>query len=373
MPLPARRQGNDLKVLGADVPFSFFPMRQRGRRWGLHSMLYASDPWAVIEGAIYDAKLASVELASALSFVRQSGEYFRAAERAGAFEVRPLLYYYSFLNLGKAISIARGRPNLVGKVIHGVGPVDAMGHTPNAAQLRFRRSTAGNPSALDELHWALENHPLTAGTVNVADLLAQSVVGHRMWVAGTGKKERFFAIEDIGWRHDDASHEIWLEVWMKKSSLKNRGRGVTETLKQSGLDPDFRTISHADASTHLLHVFEQSARTGYTSRPSDVVMDSVRGVRDEMWQTVTASPPYRKFYLYLSEPPERRLPQWMSVYSILFWLGSLTRYQPVELLDALRGPLGPFFHEFIETQPSQLLYLLTSELGRQDVSKPGIV
>jgi len=93
MPLPARRQGNDLKVLGADVPFSFFPMRQRGRRWGLHSMLYASDPWAVIEGAIYDAKLASVELASALSFVRQSGEYFRAAERAGAFEVRPLLYY----------------------------------------------------------------------------------------------------------------------------------------------------------------------------------------------------------------------------------------------------------------------------------------
>ena len=63
----------------------------------------------------------------------------------------------------------------------------------------------------------------------------------------------------------------------------------------------------------------------------------------------------------------------MTVYSLLFWLGSLTRYQPVELLDALAGPYGPFFEEFIETQPAQLLYFFASEARAQDVSKPALV
>ena len=69
--------------------------------------------------------------AAAVSFVRQAREYFTAADRSNTIETRPLLYYYSFLNLyyysflnlGKAVAIARGQPGLVGKVQHGVAAI----------------------------------------------------------------------------------------------------------------------------------------------------------------------------------------------------------------------------------------------------------
>jgi hypothetical protein len=375
--LPPSRSLSKLELLGGELPFSFFPMYHTGPRWGLHSMLYAADPWAVIDGVMNEAAMTLDEQTSAKSFVRQSREYFRAADQAGAFETKPLLYYYSFLNLGKAISIARGRANMIGKVTHGVGAVSTFAHTPAAAVLDFKRSGrtkpgVPEPSAFDELYWALEGVTIPAGQVPVRDLLAQSLIGHRMWVAATKRKERFFALDAIDWYSDPGLHEIWLTLSVKRSSLKSRRRGVTETLRESGLEPGFRAVVGASGLTPV-HVFEQVSGTSYSHQPSDVVMSSVEGVRPHLWQTVTAAPPYRKFYLYLSNPGERRFPQWASVYATFFWLGSLTRYQPVELFNALNGPLGPFFQEFIATQPSQLLYLLTSEVKKQDVSKPAVV
>lgn len=355
-------------------------MVRTSRRWGLNSMLYAAEPWAVISGAVRDAAIArslpDIEARSALSFVRQAKEYFNAAERAGALETRPLLYYYSFLNLGKALSIARGRSGMVGKVKHGVAAVHSSGYSPTSAEIAVDRSGAGDPSAIDELHWALEGSAATAGQIKIADLMPQSVVGHRMWRAATGsvRKERFFALEQIHWLEDAAAHEIWLKLYVRRDTLRSHGRGVTETLREARIDSTFRAVSDSYAAAQYLHAFEQIAATPYaTGRASDIVMDSVATVRHDIWQTIAATSPFRRFYLYLSPLTEVRVPQWMSTYGLLFWLGSLTRYQPVELLDALAGPYGPFFEEFIETQPAQLLYFFASEARAQDVSKPALV
>ncbi len=343
-------------------------------------MLYAAEPWAVISGAVRDAaitrSLPDNEAKSALSFVRQAKEYFIAAERAGALETRPLLYYYSFLNLGKALSIARGRTGMVGKVKHGVAAVHTSGYSPTSAEIAVQRSGPGDLSAIDELHWALEGSTAPAGQIKIADLMPQSVVGHRMWRAATGsmRKERFFALEQIQWLEDPVAREIWLKLYLRRDTLRSHGRGVTETLREARIDTTFRAVSDAYAAANDLHAFEQITATPYaTGRASDVVMESVGTIRRDIWQTITATSPFRRFYLCLSPLTEVRVPQWMSVYGLLFWLGSLTRYQPVELLDALAGPYGPFFEEFIETQPAQLLYFFASEARAQDVSKPALV
>ena len=102
-------------------------------------------------------------------------------------------------------------------------------------------------------------------------------------------------------------------------------------------------------------------------------MDVVGATRSHLWQTVTSSPPYRRYYLYLSQANESRLPQIVAAYLLLFWLGSLTRYRPVELLVALNGSLGGFFREFLATQPQQLLYMLASEFRQQEVSRAAVV
>lgn len=341
-------------------------------------MIYAADPWAVIAGSVAQQVQTQPERDTAASFVRQAREYFTAAGRASTIETRPLLYYYSFLNLGKAISIAHGRPGLVGKVAHGIAAVNASGHSPSNAEVAITRSAAnGNrPSAVDELHRALEDGPVSVGNYPVRDIIAQSVVAHRMWreAFANPRIERFMTIDQVRLFDDPDTKRIWSRIYVRRDVLKTRKRGVSETLRESSLDAEFRAVADGAPQTNGgFHVFEQVSPTVYSHRSSDVVMEVIDLLRKKVWQTILATKPYRGYYLYLSPPGELRMPQWLSIYSILFWLGSLTRYQPVELLDVLDGSYGPFFREFIETQPSQLLYILASELKKQDVTKASIV
>jgi hypothetical protein len=126
MRLPLARAGELLQIRKQELEFSFHPMVRSVRRWGVHSMLYAADPWAVIEGSTNAAISNLNERVAAISFVRQARDYFSSAERASSIETRPLLYYYSFLNLAKAIAMLHGRRGLVGKVAHGIAHVGGV-------------------------------------------------------------------------------------------------------------------------------------------------------------------------------------------------------------------------------------------------------
>ena len=381
MTLPLARIGQPLQVRDREVEFSLYPMARTNRRWGIHSTLYAADPWAVIAGSVNDAIPTPSDRSAAASFIRQAREYFSAAERATSVETRPLLYYYSFLNLAKAISMGRGRSGLVGKVSHGIAHVGGpgTGHTPATARLQIGASDptpGGTKSAIDELHWALEGTNVPTGHYSVSEIIPQSVIGHRMWREAftQPRMERFIPIETVKFLHDDAATHIWLNVYLNRSTLRARGRGITEVLRESRLDGTFAAATIPDpGGSSKYHLLQQRVPTTYTGRAADVVVEAVSGVKPNVWQTVTAVPPYRRFYLYLSPETERRMPQWLSIYATLFWLGSLTRYQPVELFQALDGPYGPFFREFLETQPKQLLYILASDAKRQNVTKAAVV
>lgn len=378
MKLTMARAGDPLKVKDRELEFSFYPMTRTNRRWGVHSTLYAADPWAVIAGSVNESLRAANEKAAA-SFVRQAREYFTAAERASSIETRPLLYYYSFLNLAKAIAMAKGRTGMVGKVRHGIANIGGSGHTPTTAKLQIGSSDKkphGTKSAIDELHWALEGCAVATGDYSVSEIIAQSVVAHRMWREAfpQPRVERFIPVHTIQFMHDSSANHIWLDVFLERAALRARNHGLTKTLRESGLDSNFHGVKSLDPEIDAaFHVLEQRTPMTYSGRPSDVVVDAVNGIKPLLWQTITATPPYRRYYMYLSPALERRMPQWLSIYSALFWLGSLTRYQPVELFDALDGEYGPFFREFLETQPKQLLYTLASDAKCQDVARAGLV
>jgi len=374
MKLSEARAGVPLEVRNRELEFSYYPMRRTNRRWGLHSMLYAAEPWGVISGSVTAGARTAQDAAAAKSFVRQAHEYFQAAGRASTIETRPLLYYYCFLNLAKAVAIGRGRPNLVGKLTHGIADVGGTPHTVAAARVQLQRSGPRVPTVVDELHHALEGRSVASGEYPIRDVLAQSVVAHRMWREATHplRRERFMPIDRIRFFTSDDARAVWTRVEIRREALESRGRTLLKTVASAGLSSDFRAVRDAAAPTSV-HVIEEQLPHSYTGRSADVVMDAIATLRPNLWQTVTSAPPYRRFYLYMSEAGEARLPQWLSVYAVFFWLGSLTRYQPVELLEALEGPYGPFFREFLETQPTQLLYMLASEAKRQDVSRAAVV
>jgi hypothetical protein len=335
-------------------------------------MLYASDPWAVMSGSLASQVAQASERRAAQSFVRQGREYFLAAERAATIETKPLLYYYAFLNLAKALGIARGRPNLVGRVVHGISNDATAGLTVPTAEIKLHRSRGTNISALDELHVALVGSQLPSGAVPIRELLPQSVVAHRLWCDASGRVERFLSVNRVNLHHDESGKRIWATIGVRADTARAHRRGVQEIVNHGGLSPTFRAV-RLTAENVAFMLFEQVTPVPYTHRPSDEVMSVIESVRHVLWQTVTSAPPYRRYYLYLSPVGEARVPQWLSVYAVLFWLGSLTRYHPGELLDIFDGSYGPFLRELLETQPSQLLYLLASEFKQQEVARAAVV
>jgi hypothetical protein len=368
MVLPAAREGSNLWVRSRQLEFSFFMMRRGKRRWGVNTMLYAAEPWAIIEGGVSTALSPGPTRRAAQSFARQANEYFVAAERAGAFEARPLL------NLAKALTLTRGRHTVIGKVTHGVAHQNPSGHTVPTAEIQFQKSGPGSPTVVDEVYQALHGTHVPFTKVAIAEVVPQSVVAHRLWREAANRRERFLTVEGVAINHGQTARQLWATLTVRADTMRARSRGVGEVVTEGALAPSFRAVSDVQAPDGALRRFEQVSPTGYGSgRPSDKVVDVVDLLRPLLWQTVTSAPPYRRYYLYLSPQGEVRLPQWLSIYALFFWLGSLTRYQPVELLEILDGPYGAFFREFLATQPSQLLYLWASEFKRQDVARAAVV
>lgn len=95
--------------------------------------------------------------------------------------------------------------------------------------------------------------------------------------------------------------------------------------------------------------------------------------RNKIWETVKTASPYRKPYVYCSPPIEKgkRLPQILSIYLLMFFLGSVTRYSPGDFEDLFESRYGPFFDTFISESP--MLYLMASDILGREVSKPAII
>jgi YaaC-like Protein len=93
----------------------------------------------------------------------------------------------------------------------------------------------------------------------------------------------------------------------------------------------------------------------YTDRPSDVANALVSKIRHQLWRSVTIVKPFRKYYVYVADVADPVLPQLCSIYMVLFYLGSITRYRPNYFDDLIAGPFGAFIQEFIENQPNQLV------------------
>ena len=63
----------------------------------------------------------------------------------------------------------------------------------------------------------------------------------------------------------------------------------------------------------------------------------------------------------------------LSMYLLMFFLGSVTRYSPGDFEDLLDSKYGPFFDTFISESPMQFLYLMASDILGREVSKPAII
>lgn len=363
--LRSQRQGEELTTNGKLIPFSFWPAT-RSTRWALQRRLYVRDPWATLFEAVYRSSIPKHRIDEALSYLDQAEEYYNAGTQVGGrISVKPLLLYYSILNLSKCMIAAR-KPSLdLSHAMHGLTATRPHPRAILGDEIGVKTS-ANHVNIFSELMMILDGHAPTLRNLQVRHLLPQILPGHRLWTYACGRKEQFISAKIRAFQ-DPTRRAAWLSIYVERGELAYLGRGVGKFVAASGLPGHWEQVQDSAGDQSI--VLEQMDETVYAGRPLDCATELFRSVRPALWSVVTTTDPHRKFYLNCdSGLGTHRLPQWSSVYILFFYLSDLTRYRPVQFDRFLQGKYGPQIESFLDECPSQFLFLMASELLQREVA-----
>jgi hypothetical protein len=160
--------------------------------------------------------------------------------------------------------------------------------------------------------------------------MPQILFGHRVWCSAANEAERFLPIKEVQYIDSRDDHEAWIRLHIDKQELAKLHLSQEDALKLSRLGRQWKFVQLPEYEVSDRLCIEQIRGTAYSHRPSEALSELTANVRPYLWCSVLLHPPYRKYYLYLSPKNETNsvLPQLLSMYLIMFLLGSITRYQP---------------------------------------------
>jgi len=377
MKLGNARLGDVVHIRQRPATFSFFPTFQGAKREGVHSILFATEPWNIIKHNLENITNNNAKL-QALAFLIQSRDFFTAAQNSDINAAKPLLLYYSFLNLVKCLTVKR-RGTALGIVHHGLS--EKLPTTPGAihgsVSIDILKSPATSAFVMfaQSLGAALPSPvaPKTNFEIRSQDFLAQVLIGHRIYCQSDNIKERFISLDRIEYMHDATVKEAWLRVRTYADDFTRLGYNLNDLSNNLGTIGAWRNVNCSVVTDgRRIIEAETTATTRYGHRPSQVLSQISNDARPRLWRSVTSYPPYRKYYIYNKNHTQTLLNQLLTIYLATFYFGSITRYKPEQFDQILKSSIGPFVFEFFSNQPTQFLYLMSSEFLRQEVAKAAI-
>ncbi len=353
-----------------EVAFSFFPVTRREGKWRLSDTVFAVSPWAVMQGTVNE-RLDGEARAEATAFLQQARDFYvTASERLAA---NPLLFYYAFLNLGKALLRIREVQASFDHAHHGLfeGRPPHGGLPLDDAIVRVKNGT-GKLYVFPELFPGVDGSRFASGTdLPVRDLLAQIVVGHRQWRDASEQDERFIALTEVEFVCDAEQRSLWARLFIDPQDMSRYDLSINRLIDEGHIGSLFR---HVQSPTIGQECIELIDAVPYTSDPGDGLTELVARVRPALWRIVSTLPggAYRRYYLHLTPPDTVRVSQLASLWALWFYFGSVVRYRPHGFDQIIADRFGAFVTEFVAAQPEQLLYLLASDLCSREVAKPAI-
>ncbi|MHB0843058.1 YaaC family protein [Stutzerimonas nitrititolerans] len=373
-----QREGNILQIKQRPISYTRHPVVRGERRYGLQTRIFATNPWSIIRGALIDI-IDSNARSQANAFVEQAEDFYRAYQSAHETSSKPLLVYYALLNLVKAFVLFKEVKNEYGKAQHGIQEgIHPGGQEFDDSFLKAYRSRASDVNIFDDFMAAFTGAGIQ-GREKVFDLKnihPQLLQGHRLWAAAHSSQERFVEVERIDFMQNSTEKKIWLVLNFYADDLARFGISRKRLLEEGGLASAFHNVRSGEVlDGRLLLKFEQTKPLAYTGRPSDKLEELINPIKNQIWSAVLRMPPYRKNYVYLSPVNEQahRLPQILSIYAFIYYLGSVTRYRPYFFDNLLSRPDGAHIEELISNVPQQFLFLIASEFAGREVAHAPIV
>jgi len=357
-----QRKGKPVRIGNQPVRFTIFGGGDNAKQ----VRMLASNPWRCMELALRAEKRSAQD---SLAYLRQAHDFHIAAEAAKA-TARPLLMYYSFLNLAKMLVKHRNPGKDLTHASHGISEApqntERQRVTLTAQAVRVQKAFAGYVPVLREFATAIGWKPLPAKSRHkVCDLLAQVPAIHRPYSRTRGKPERLYLIDDAEFRYDHSTKSAWAILWVRKSDFhdtkalaKLRARSYYSSwLRQVETDAD-----HGNAIPF------QTKACSYGRSPREKLVEIGRGSIKAGIMTILTPNGYR-YYLSNFEP-RIRIHQLLAAYMAMFYFGSIARYRPADFEKILQSKYGWVIEEFLVTQGHQFVYLTANLILGQEVCCP---
>jgi len=292
----------------------------------------------------------------ALAFLEQAEDFYGAA-RAPRLAARPLLYYYSFMNLAKAFITVKGNLPLA-NCMHGLreGSDNIRPRLRLTSQeVKVNDAGTGRTQVYREMvkacGFSVPNKPTP---IRVVDLLAQVVGIHETYCHSFDIWKRFFPIHQIMFEMDSSRKVAWISFYVSEDELAKGSDTAPRDIRDA-------LVGFREVESPLMHhrKYESKQELSYGRSPKETLQRLIEITKPDIWSVLVPG----KFNFYVSSTPsQKRLAQAASYYQAMFYFGSVTRYRPDDLAKMCGGKYGWLIEEFINTQSLQFIYLLGSGL-----------
>ncbi len=313
---------------------------------GNHKKLIISDIWSFWD---YIIKKNSKNKTFLNSLLEQAENFYISAENS-PIKSKPLLYYYSFLNLSKIILSLENGYGANDIFMHGIKEINNGKFSLSEIKIQEKKRNIKNISyELMEIFG--DSLPSTSFQIKVKDILVHCVGIHR-------------AYSEIY----NSQKEVFLRL--EKPVLYKDGRNMIFQSKiNSCTDQDYTDLVRLnypitkENDDYFLEVSIQTARNDKTRQDYFNLSKKIRDYG--IWYFVGNN----GYTLYISKHNNHRFHIESIIYNTMFYLGSITRYHP-HLFDKIFNDKEQWLmSEFLETQPKQYLYLATANVLGQNVLK----
>lgn len=326
--------------------FPLFTKNSSSVYLGNEKKLIISDIWAFWD---YVIKKKNHNKKFQLSLLDQAQNFYASAE-AAPMRSKPLLFYYSFLNLSKIIlSIDYGYDDSR-EYIHGIGEKNNATFRASEITLHPTGTTTGRIKVASELLRLFQGTTITHNTtINLKDFLKHCVGIHRAYSEVYKQPEIFYKLCDIEYFKEGKKIAMKAKIQCNNGDLRELTARGYNIINESGAN----------------FLFEQRAMTRYMPAREDYFNLSQQILSKGLWYFIGNE----GYTMYLSSEANHRYPPEIIIYNTIFYLGSITRYHPYLFDDIFDATEQWLMSEFLTTQPKQFLYLATAKLIGQKVQK----
>jgi hypothetical protein len=192
-----------------------------------------------------NTEVAAADRPEALAFLEQAEDFYRAA--TARVSANPLLLYYAFMNLGKALIRTRGSDASLDQAMHGLKEETAPGGTELKDSDVVAKDAGSRTNVYSEVVERLGYpRPTNNARYPVSQLLGQIVVGHRIWrEASIGHKVRFIDLKHIDIVDARSPRQLWLRLYVAKGDLSRYGITRARLLSEGRLTANVHEVDVA--------------------------------------------------------------------------------------------------------------------------------